>query len=446
MASTSTLAFHVAGLQAQLAASVGLPEATAAALSQQALPLLVHSLGTAEGLGSPENLRAMCQQLYQTQAHTDLAELTRPDGGWPEHRRHLAQTLLGAGRFHALAGSHAPATPGQASDWMGCLALVALATAGQQAAEHHLDANGLQNWLRAQAAPGPVAAPVVAAAPAAVAGPAAARSETGTAPWWPLAVLAVVGIGASSYFWQKQTMEAARPLIAAVQKAVASVAAPAAEAPAPEKPAPAAKPAAEVRTAKPAALRGSDNKLAAVLALRRKEGALVAIPHRSAVLPVASGGQPAPSLSVTMPRGEGARDVQPAAPAQSNANSAEAVLSQRLANPEGASRKPIDLDRLSFAPGQATMGPEGAQQLGNIASLLKTHPRYRLIVFGNAETSEPHSIALALDRANLVIAELVKQGVPSTALQAQGHLRPAADKADDPAATRRPALYISSME
>lgn len=64
--------------------------------------------------------------------------------------------------------------------------------------------------------------------------------------------------------------------------------------------------------------------------------------------------------------------------------------------PEPGSRKPIDIDHLSFAHGEATLAPEGPKQLGSITNVQKTFPHYRLIVFGNAESSELSSMDPAL--------------------------------------------------
>ena len=466
MGLTATLNSHLTGLHSHLAASIGLTEAVASTLSQKALPVMVRTLCKADSLGSADNVWAMCQQFYQAQAHTNLTELTRTDSGWPEHRRHLAQTLLSTGRFIALTEHCAPATPDRAGQWLGCLALVTLAVAGQCAAENQLDAAGLQSWLRQQPlVPGEPLAEVAAPVAFATARPAraAANATTPTAPWWPLAVLAVVGIGASSYFWKQQTAAPASPLpktetalLAARQPAPAlgiGTAAPAAEAPkAAGSAAPgSAPPALSPALAEQPDMRAEPKQLAAVPAPKLAKniagaGPIVVHPGTKRVAPLASHGN-----SSSPNNGKGSRlragsGPLPSPPVAEEAGSTESQLYRRLANPESGSRKPIDLDHLSFAHGQAALDPEGTKQLSSIANVLKTFPHYRLIVFGNAESSEPNSIGLALDRANTVIAELVKQGVPSTALQAQGHLRSAADKAEDATAKRRPTLYISSLE
>lgn len=444
MGLTATLNLHLAGLHSRLAVSIGLTEAVGSALSQKALPIMIRAVCKADSLGSAENVWTMCQQFYRAQAHTNLQELTRPDSGWPEHRRHLAQTLLSTGRFIALTEHYAPATPDRAGQWLGCLALATLAVVGQCAAENELDAAGLQNWLHQQ--PLGLNEPLAEVAELAAAAQSlrAPAKATTTAPWWPLVALAVVGIGASSYFWQQQT---ATPTPGSPKATTALTAA--------RIPAPlldnqsVALPAAALAAGATAATRPAE--IAAPGRVKRTLSPDLAVAHSGAARRVApraihhTSSAPDNDNHKSLRLRERNRPLPPPALPE-DAASTEALLYKRLANPESGSRKPIDLDHLSFAHGQAALDPEGTKQLSSIANMLKTFPHYRLIVFGNAESSEPNSAGLALDRANTVIAELVKQGVPSTALQAQGHLRPTADKADDATAKRRPALYISSLE
>jgi outer membrane protein OmpA-like peptidoglycan-associated protein len=103
-------------------------------------------------------------------------------------------------------------------------------------------------------------------------------------------------------------------------------------------------------------------------------------------------------------------------------NSTESLLYKRLAHPSLPRPADIPIDRLSFDLGQARLGAEGAQQLGSIASLLKTFPKARLVVVGHANNHEAQAMRLGLQRANLAVEELVKQGIPPDRLQAQGML------------------------
>jgi len=119
-------------------------------------------------------------------------------------------------------------------------------------------------------------------------------------------------------------------------------------------------------------------------------------------------------------------------------------LYQRLAQPDPANRQMLDLDHLTFEQGQTTLDAEGVQRLKKVAALLRKFPRSRLIVFGNAEPAEPQPLVLALNRAQTVVNELLKQGAPTGVLQAQGRMRPAV-AANDPDSRRRIALYISPL-
>lgn len=219
MGITSTVASYATGLEPRLAASIGLSATAMSGLLQKALPVMVRNLCKADGLGGPESVWNMCQQHYRAHVHTNLTELTRTDSGWPEHRRHLAQTLLTKGRLIALAEYHAPAAPERASQWLGCLALVTMATAGQHAAENYLDATGLQLWLQKQTATtkGPTDRKRTASLPAPQPVP-----NTATVPWWSLAVLAVAGICTSNSHRQQT---AAPPLAQLPQPATTALAA-----------------------------------------------------------------------------------------------------------------------------------------------------------------------------------------------------------------------------
>jgi len=103
-------------------------------------------------------------------------------------------------------------------------------------------------------------------------------------------------------------------------------------------------------------------------------------------------------------------------------NSTESLLYKRLAHPSLPRPSDIAIDRLSFDLGQSRLGAEGAQQLGSIASLLKTFPKVRLVVVGHANNHEAQAMRLGLQRATVAVDELVKQGIPADRLQAQGML------------------------
>lgn len=96
--------------------------------------------------------------------------------------------------------------------------------------------------------------------------------------------------------------------------------------------------------------------------------------------------------------------------------------------PAAVRAQPLALDRLSFEPGQAQLGAEAAQQLGNVAALLRTFPAVQLRLSGHSATTEPQFWTLGKERARACLAELLKQGIAPTRL----HTEWLAPKAGDP--------------
>ncbi len=91
--------------------------------------------------------------------------------------------------------------------------------------------------------------------------------------------------------------------------------------------------------------------------------------------------------------------------------------------------KPVDretwfsFDRLEFETGSATLKPTSAEQLKNIAEIMKAYPRVALKIggytdnVGNAEAN----LKLSQKRAENTMQELVKLGVDAKRLEAQGY-------------------------
>ena len=95
-------------------------------------------------------------------------------------------------------------------------------------------------------------------------------------------------------------------------------------------------------------------------------------------------------------------------------NSSESRLYHLFADAQVPARvvaNPLALDRLAFAPGQARLNAEGAQQLGSLAALLHTFPKVKLQLSGHAAPTEPQAAALSAARAQASRAELLKLGV-----------------------------------
>jgi outer membrane protein OmpA-like peptidoglycan-associated protein len=441
---------------------------------QLALPALVEELASPVGSSDLNARWDMCRQLFMSQLLTESDELLRTDMGWPERRYYLAQSIVGESRFAAL--TQGPGLPEQAPVLLGYLTMLVLATVGQHASQADLAPAALGTWLNEQqvpASPAP-AAPVAKAVPAAkpaIAKPAvadaakpvaaavkptptkpvAAPPVVASAPAKPVAapvaaaippaaaskqktilsvvgVLAVAGL-AGGYFLLGTPANATQQESAAAAAATASatVSAPATEPAAASGPTPLA-PAA-VAAAKPTATGAKPAPAVAAAKggtapVHTATGAVLIDTIGNAALASQIGG----SFSATLGRytkGEG----QPLniklinrSTLSVGINSSESLLYKRLVN-SGLSRpSSVALDRLVFDPSQAKLGAEGAQQLGNVAYLLKTFPKAHILVLGHATTKETEAMRLSLARANAAIEELVKQGIAADRLQAQGLL------------------------
>ncbi|GGP18712.1 OmpA family protein [Silvimonas iriomotensis] len=93
------------------------------------------------------------------------------------------------------------------------------------------------------------------------------------------------------------------------------------------------------------------------------------------------------------------------------------------------SSKPVDtdtwfsFDRLTFETGAATLMPESEEQLHNIASIMRAFPAVHLKLGGYTDnTGSPAvNMRLSADRANSVMAALVKLDVAQDRLSAEGY-------------------------
>ena len=411
-------------LLTQLAGASALPLAATRATAAAAVPGLVRALAQPNDLDELNARWDMCRQLYLSQLLTEPEELLRTDLGWPDRRRYLSQKMLGTSQATALA--EATGQPAQASTLLGYLTIIALAMVGEHASVADLNPQSLGSWLASQHAPEVTPAAVLAGMP--LVQPARVAA-TGKAKFTTLSVgggMAIAGL-VGGYFLLGSSVGATRSV--AHTEAVAAVA-PASVSPAAttvtlaEAIAPAAAPEAPVEIAASA-------KVAEPLHAAHKPAASSVAPLAGLRDTVGNAGlarQVGGKFSVTAGRylkGEG----QPLiiklvnrATLTVGINSTESILYKRLVNPGLPQPADIAIDRLSFDLGQARLGAEGAQQLGSIASLLKTFPKARLIVVGHANNHEAQAMRLGLQRANLAVEELVKQGIAADRLQAQGML------------------------
>ena len=91
--------------------------------------------------------------------------------------------------------------------------------------------------------------------------------------------------------------------------------------------------------------------------------------------------------------------------------------------------KPVDdqtwfsFDRLTFDFGKATLRPESAEQLKNIAEILKAYPKLTVKIGGYTDNkgSADFNMKLSQDRADNVMAALAQLGIDAGRLKAEGY-------------------------
>jgi len=91
--------------------------------------------------------------------------------------------------------------------------------------------------------------------------------------------------------------------------------------------------------------------------------------------------------------------------------------------------KPVDkttwftFDRLEFETGSATLKPTSAEQLKNIAEILKAYPKVALKIGGYTDNvgKPADNLALSQKRAANTMQELVKLGTDAKRLEAEGY-------------------------
>jgi outer membrane protein OmpA-like peptidoglycan-associated protein len=85
-------------------------------------------------------------------------------------------------------------------------------------------------------------------------------------------------------------------------------------------------------------------------------------------------------------------------------------------NPDGKSASWLNMDKISFDTGSATLRPDSQIQLSNIATVLRNCPGIRLDIAGYTDNvgSPDSNLRLSKNRANTVVAQLVSKGVSAT--------------------------------
>jgi OmpA-OmpF porin, OOP family len=83
----------------------------------------------------------------------------------------------------------------------------------------------------------------------------------------------------------------------------------------------------------------------------------------------------------------------------------------------------FDFDRLLFDTGRATLQPASQEQLTNIADILKAYPQVKIRIGGYTDnTGDPAAnVQLSDQRADNVMAELVKLGIDPSRMTAKGY-------------------------
>jgi OmpA-OmpF porin, OOP family len=83
----------------------------------------------------------------------------------------------------------------------------------------------------------------------------------------------------------------------------------------------------------------------------------------------------------------------------------------------------FDFDRLLFDTGKATLQPASQEQLTNIAAILKAYPQVRIRLGGYTDNTGDAAANLRLseERADNVMAELVRLGIDPTRMSAKGY-------------------------
>jgi outer membrane protein OmpA-like peptidoglycan-associated protein len=106
-------------------------------------------------------------------------------------------------------------------------------------------------------------------------------------------------------------------------------------------------------------------------------------------------------------------------------------------------------DRLLFNTGSATLRPGSQEQLNNIAAILKAYPNVNLKVAGYTDNvgSPEENLKLSQERAGMVVADFVREGISPNRLAAEGYGEqyPVADNATEEgrARNRRVSMLVT---
>ena len=108
-----------------------------------------------------------------------------------------------------------------------------------------------------------------------------------------------------------------------------------------------------------------------------------------------------------------------------------------------------NLDRIGFDAGSATLTAQSAEQLDNIATILRAYPKATVTVSGHTDNirNAQANLNLSRARAKAVANQLMSDGVESDRVSAEGHgsLKPVADNSTEAgrAQNRRVTLEVA---
>lgn len=83
----------------------------------------------------------------------------------------------------------------------------------------------------------------------------------------------------------------------------------------------------------------------------------------------------------------------------------------------------FSFDRILFEPGSSKLKPSSTEQLKNITELMKAYPNVEIKIGGYTDSTgnADANLKLSQERANAVMSELVKLGVPANRMKAEGY-------------------------
>jgi OOP family OmpA-OmpF porin len=130
------------------------------------------------------------------------------------------------------------------------------------------------------------------------------------------------------------------------------------------------------------------------------------------------------------------------------------VEGRLLAFIKDPNRKPdkttwFDFDRLLFNTNSDTLQPQSAEQLNNIAAILKAYPAVHLTIGGYTDNTgnAANNLRLSQNRANSVVDQLVTMGIDRSRLVAKGYgdQHPVGDNATEEGRTlnRRISMLVT---